>query len=457
MSSVKSHYNFVEANITEDIQILLKEIFFMQKVFVLDTNKIPLTPCRPKRARVLLKQGKAAVFRMFPFTIILKYEIQDASPRPLRTKIDPGSKKTGVAIISDSTGEVIFAAEIEHRGQVIKDSLASRRAIRKGRRNRNTRYRQARFLNRTRRKGWLPPSLESRISNIETWAKRLIRLSPIQAISQELVKFDMQLMENPEISGVEYLHGTLAGYETKEYLLEKWNRQCAYCGKKDVPLEIEHIKPKSKGGSDRISNLTLACRPCNEKKNSKSIEKFLKDKPDILKRVLTQMKKPLKDAAAINTTRWALFNRLKAIGLSVETGSGGLTKFNRTQRDLPKTHWIDAACVGRSTPEILKIDDVKSLEIKAMGHGKRQMCRVDKYGFPRTSAKSQKVVKGFQTGDMVKAVVTKGKKIGVYIGRVAVRISGYFNITNSHGVVQGISYKSCLKLHGCDGYNYIIN
>lgn len=429
----------------------------MQKVFVLDTNKTPLTPCRPKRARVLLKQGKAAVFRMFPFTIILKYEIQDASPRELRIKIDPGSKKTGIAILADSTGEVVFAAEIEHRGQAIKNSLDSRRAIRRGRRNRNTRYRQARFLNRTRPKGWLPPSLKSRISNIETWVKRLMRLSPIQTISQELVKFDMQLMVSPEISGVVYQQGTLVGYEVREYLLEKWNRECAYCGKKDVPLEIEHIKPKSKGGSDRISNLTLACRPCNEKKNSKSIEEFLKDKPDILKRVLAQTKTPLKDAAVVNTTRWALFNRLKAIGLSVETGSGGLTKFNRIKRDLPKAHWIDAACVGQSTPEVLHTDGIKPLNIKAMGHGKRQMCRVDKYGFPRTSAKSQKVVKGFQTGDMVKAVVTKGKKIGTYIGRISVRISGYFNITTSNGVVQGISYKSCLKLHGSDGYNYIIS
>ncbi|MBF0413975.1 MAG: RRXRR domain-containing protein, partial [Desulfamplus sp.] len=111
----------------------------MQKVFVLDTNKTPLTPCRPKRARVILKQGKAAVFRMFPFTIILKHEIHGASPRPLRIKIDPGSRKTGIAIVSvksipDSTGEVVFAAEIEHRGQAIKDSLDSRRAIRRGRR-----------------------------------------------------------------------------------------------------------------------------------------------------------------------------------------------------------------------------------------------------------------------------------------------------------------------------------
>jgi len=427
----------------------------MRKVFVLDTGKKPLTPCRPKRARIMLKQGKAAVFRMFPFTVILKYGIKDASPGPLRVKIDPGSKKTGIAVVSDSTGEVIFAAEIEHRGQAIKDGLDSRRAVRMGRRNRNTRYRKPRFLNRKKTEGWLPPSLESRISNIETWVKKLMRLSPIKSISQELVKFDTQLMENPEVSGAAYQQGTLAGYEIREYLLEKWDRKCAYCGNRDVPLEIEHIQPKSRGGSDRISNLTLACRACNEKKSSKSVEEFLKGKPEILKRILAQSKAPLKDAAAVNTTRWTLFERLKAVGLPVEIGSGGLTKFNRTQRGLPKAHWIDAVCVGQSTPKILKIDGIKPLEIKAAGHGKRQMCRVDRYGFPRTSAKSQKTVKGFQTGDMVKSVVTKGKKTGVYIGRVAVRLSGYFNITAGHGVVQGISYKSCVNLHKCDGYNYI--
>ncbi len=107
-------------------------------------------------------------------------------------------------------------------------------------------------------------------------------------------------------------------------------------------------------------------------------------------------------------------------------------------------------------PEIsgVKADGIKPLDIKACGHGKRQMCRMDKFSFPRTSAKSRKSVHGFQTGDMVKAVVTKGGKTGIYIGRAAVRISGYFNITANHGVVQGISYKNCRKLHRRDGYNY---
>ncbi|NWH07010.1 HNH endonuclease, partial [Desulfobacter latus] len=115
-------------------------------------------------------------------------------------------------------------------------------------------------------------------------------------------------------------------------LLEKWDRTCAYCGKTDIPLEIEHIVPKSKGGSNRVSNLTLACRACNRKKGNKSLEHFLSRKPRLLKRIQKQSKLPLKDAGAVNTTRWDLFRTLKKTGLPVETGSGGLTKFNRTTR-----------------------------------------------------------------------------------------------------------------------------
>ncbi|PCI27487.1 MAG: hypothetical protein COB67_08445, partial [SAR324 cluster bacterium] len=128
-----------------------------------------------------------------------------------------------------------------------------------------TRYRKPRFLNRTLPQGWLAPSLLSRVFNIETWVEKLCCFAPVKAISQELVRFDMQQMENPEISGKEYQQGTLAGYETKQYLLEKWNRTCVYCGAQNVPLEIEHIIPKSKGGSNRVSNLTLACVSCNQK------------------------------------------------------------------------------------------------------------------------------------------------------------------------------------------------
>ena len=201
----------------------------MSRVFVLDTNERPLTPCPPAQARRLLTRGKASVFRRYPFTIILKTAAPDAQPAPLRLKLDQGLKATGVALLDEENGQVVFAAEIAHRGHQVAEDLLSRRAIRRGRRNRHTRYRPARFRNRRRRAGWLPPSLESRIANVVTWTLRLMRLAPVAAISQELVRFDTQILQTPEISGVEYQQGTLAGYEVREYLLEKWGRRCAYC------------------------------------------------------------------------------------------------------------------------------------------------------------------------------------------------------------------------------------
>lgn len=418
-------------------------------VLVIDTNRKPLTPCKSSLARKLLNSGKAKVFRLYPFTLILNKEVAD-NPEPLTLKIDPGSKITGLALLSGCN--LLWVAELTHRGQGIKASLDLRRSLRRGRRNRHTRYRQARFLNRTRPKGWLAPSLQHRLETTLTWVNKMSRLTPINAVFQELVRFDLQQIENPEITGVEYQQGELAGYEVREYLLNKWERKCAYCGIENVPLQIEHIHPKAKGGSNRISNLCLACEPCNSKKGTQDIQVFLKKKPDILKRILAQAKRPLKDASAVNSTRWALFNRLKETDKRISTGSGGLTKFNRTRFQLPKTHFFDAACVG-STPEISVLAS-QPLQIKATGHGSRQMCRTDKWGFPSRYVPQFKLVKGFQTGDIVKAVVTSGKKLGTYAGRVAVRSTGNFNVSAKQGLIQGISHKYCFSIHQKDGYGY---
>ena len=268
----------------------------MSKVFVIDTNFKPLDPVHPAQARQLLRNKKAAVFRQFPFTIVLKESLPDIAVHPLRLKIDPGAKFSGLALVNDSTGEVLFAAQIKHRGFEIRESLTSRRQLRRSRRNRKTRYRQPRFLNRTRRDRWIAPSLKSRVDNIETWVKRLRKLAPIEAISQELVRFDLQLMRNPDIQGKEYQQGTLAGYETREYLLEKWNRQCAYCGAKDIRLQVEHIHPRAKGGSNSITNLTLSCEKCNTKKGTKDIKEFLKKDVSRLEKILDIAKRPLADA-----------------------------------------------------------------------------------------------------------------------------------------------------------------
>ncbi len=360
----------------------------------------PLAPCCPRRARRLLTEGKAAVWRRFPFTIILKRTVSEATPGPLRVKVDPGSKTTGMALVNDATGRMAWAAELNHRGQRIGDALLARKTLRRGRRQRTTRYRPARFANR-RRAGWLPPSLESRVSNVLTWITRVRKLAPVAAVSLELVRFDTQLLEHLVISGVEYQQGELAGYEVREYLLEKWGRKCAYCGVSGVPLQVEHIIPKARGGSNRVSNLTRACAPCNTAKGSMTAAEF--GLPD----VQAQAWLPLNDAAAVNASRWALCRHLQTAGLPVEVGTGGRTKWNRTQRGLPK------------------------------------------------APKATSVVAGMRTGDLVRVVVPAPSiKAGACVGRLAVRASGSCNIKISAGTVQGIHIRYCRPLQRGDGYRY---
>jgi 5-methylcytosine-specific restriction endonuclease McrA len=420
-------------------------------VFLIDSNKTPLNPVNPAQARKLLDSGKAAVFRRYPFTLILKRALANPNLYPLTLKIDPGSKFTGIALVTNQ-GNVIWGMELQHRGQQIKDALSHRRHVRRGRRNRNTRYRKAKFLNRKRPNGWLAPSLKHRVLTTITWVKRLHNFAPIGAIAQELVKFDTQAIQNPEISGTQYCAGTLHGCECREYLLEKWNRQCAYCGVEEVPLEIEHIQPKSKGGSDRISNLCLACRKCNQGKGNKDIKDFLKGKPDVLNRVLRQAKAPLKDAAAVNTTRWALFSVLKQTKLPVTTGTGGQTKFNRQRFELPKAHWIDAACVG--AVEALELVTTKILKVKATGFGGRQRCQTDKFGYPQKYRPLRPIL-GFCTGDIVRADVPKGKYAGTFIARVCPMSHGYgeFVIDKKR---RSIKLEYLTPVHRKDGYDYAL-
>jgi len=424
------------------------------RVFVLDKNLKPLDPCHQARARELLDKGRAKVFRRYPFTIVLQDRVFEASvTHSHRIKIDPGSKVTGIAVVQEERGRVTNALEVSHRGQQIKNSLESRRSLRRGRRNRKTRYRKPRFLNRTRRTGWLPPSLESRIANIETWVRRIRKVCPVTAVSQELVRFDLQQIQNPEISGVEYQRGELFGFEVKEYLLQKWNRRCAYCGVENVPFEIEHILARSKGGSNRVNNLCLSCHSCNQAKGNKPVEEFLKKKPEVLKRVMAQAKAPLKDAAAVNATRWELYRRLQSTGLPPEVGSGARTKFNRKTRRIEKRHWTDAANVGASTPERLLLNGVKPLIVKAKGHGIRQRCGTDKFGFPIRHAPAQKFFMGFQTGDLVNAHVLTGKYAGNYTGRIAIRFKPSFKLTTG-GKSFDVHPKYLRTIHKADGYEY---
>jgi 5-methylcytosine-specific restriction endonuclease McrA len=436
------------------------------KAFVLDVDKKPLMPCHPARARKLLKAGSAAVFKRYPFTIILKRSPSNHTKQPIDLKFDPGSKVTGMALVGQFKRgqEVLFGSELSHRGHVIKKALDTRRAIRRTRRNRKLRYREPRFNNRTGRKdGWLPPSLMSRVLNCQSWANKLQKLVPITAIAVETVRFDMQKEMNGDINGVEYQQGELQGYEVRQYLLQKWEHKCAYCDAKEVPLQIEHIVPKSKGGSNRVSNLTIACGPCNRKKGSILIKDFLKKKQGLLDKIKRQLKAPLKDAAAVNATRYAIGNVLKTLDLPVTFWSGGRTKWNRSQQGYPKEHWIDAACVGDKGDCVHIPKHPQILVISAKGHGNRHLVNIDKFGFPRKkkngetiAPNSVKRINGFQTGDMVNVTVTKGKYVGIFKNTriVSIAKTGSLKFNHPSGKPVGTSWKNFKAVQKSDGYTY---
>ncbi len=534
----------------------------MSKVPVLDTKKRVLEPCHPAVARRLLREEKAAVYKRYPFTIILKLEVPESQTGDYTLSIDPGSKCTGMAI-TDSENTVVAFFELHHR-KSIKKALSDRSGHRRSRRTRNCRHRAPRFDNRSRQSprlvngqwiyekvkntrktentfhrvsdamlkdkryewtrlrpspakhrektrlyyangkrmrtgdiyyekggkyyrynsnneahkqykkrypkkvytyspkkhsvkkrwrrvlkreysnaqkrnrreepqlyfsfiekeenpdnGWVAPSLMSRIYNIATWVNRLSKLYPIKKLAVEHVKFDMQLMDNSKISGEEYQQGKLQGYEIREYLLEKFGRKCYYCKEKNVPLEIEHIIPKAKGGTNRVDNLTLSCGPCNTKKGNLhpdeiNEEEHGKDFAERVKKASAAAKKPLKDAAAVNTIRWKIVETLKATGLEVFCGTGGKTKYHRSQAGLPKTHYYDAACVAG----VVKLPNMplSVLGIHAVGYGHRRdlgNCQTKQTapGFKRPYTRVEHAG-GFQKLDMVEMLTHKGKVVG---------------------------------------------
>ena len=417
-------------------------------VFVLDRSKKPLDMISHAKARILLKNRLAVVHKVYPFTIRLKDNSCVSNNRTYTVKLDPGSRTTGVAIVDDKN-QVVMLAEIEHRGHLIKKDLDSRRAVRRSRRSRKTRYRPARFLNRTRPKGWLAQSVKSRADNVINFIKKYKKLININKIMIENVSFDTaQMSSDTKLWGNDYQQGNLYNKNLREFVFSKTKGRCSYCEEKAT--EIDHIIPRSNGGTNSSYNLTPACRPCNKKKSNLSLKEFGK----LMNKDYSQLepKKLPKDAAIVQSARNYMIKEITKLVSNTTSYDAWLTKYNRDRLDLSKQHYYDALSVGNI--ENFRFLTDKVLQISAKGRGSRQMCLMDKFGFPRTKPKGSKLVKGFQTGDMVKAIVPKGLKKGEYLGKVAVRSSGYFNIQTKTQVIQDIGYKYCRLIQRSDGYSY---
>lgn len=431
-------------------------------VLVLDAHRRPLAPCRPARARILLRKGRAAVFRRYPFTIILKHVPTGPIRRDFELKVDPGSRCTGLAIVSHGRYRTrcVVGINLHHRGPQIKGKLQDRAVHRRARRARNLRYRPARFDNRTRAEGWLPPSVHHRYATTRTWTDRLGRWVPITRAAIEEVKFDTQKLRNPEIQGRGYQQGKLYNTQMREFLLYTYRHTCQYCkgASKDPVLEWEHRVPKSRGGSDALNNATLGCQTCNRHKGSQTPEEWLRSMGRKVMRgylravqlnipKLPRQHPPLRDAAVMNAIRYRLYDYCIALGLQPILTPGWVTKRCRLDTGYRKDHWIDAVCVGGVPVYIAPTH--RPLRVQATGTTRRQMCLTDAYGFPRTRAKGPSRVQGFRTGDHVRAVLPKGRFQGTHEGRVAVRSSGACQIGQA---VANTRY--LVKLHASDGYRY---
>ena len=421
-------------------------------VFVIDKHKRPCNTISAAYARILLFTKQAVIYKRFPFTIRLRNDNAVLKDRGYTIRLDPGSRTTGVAITDDKES-VVMLAELEHRGHVIKKNLDSRRAIRRFRRQRNTRYRPVRFLNRTRLQGWLAPSIRSRADNVINFVKKYKKLLNINKVMIENVSFDTaQMSSGNYLIGTDYQQGNLYNKNLRDFIFSKTKGRCSYCGEKAE--EIDHIVPRTKDGTNSTYNLTPACRSCNEKKSNLSLKEFGK----LMNRDYSKLepKKLPKNAAIVQSARNYMVKEITKIVPDTTTHDAWLTKYNRDQLGLSKQHYYDALSVGEIPTKFNFLTD-KVLIISAKGRGSRQMCRMDSYGFPRTSAKASKTVKGFQTGDMVKATVPTGSKAGEYLGRVAVRSRGYFDIKTKSSLAKDIGYKFCRLLQRNDGYSYNYN
>jgi RRXRR protein/HNH endonuclease len=372
------------------------------KVFVLSKEGKPLMPTTPRRARVWLKAKRARMVRQDPFTIRLRFATK-AHVQAAKVGVDTGSRCVGLA--ATTSGEVVFQAEVHLRDD-ITEKMTQRRQYRRNRRARKTRYREARYDNRRRPDGWLPPSLHSKSEATVKAVRFMASFLPIGWVRVEAGSFDTQKMQNPDIAHLEYQQGELYGYFLREYVLAKWQRKCAYCDAQGVPLEIEHIVPKSRGGSNRASNLTLACHACNQRKGQQTAAEFG------FPQVQAKARVPLKDAAHVSSLKSRVVHDLQAVfGESqVSITYGYETKYKRIQvLDLPKSHTNDAVAIACVIGEVVKpLEMVHQIHCLARGHYQRfnGLHSEHKCWAPRK-------VRGFKLYELVKA---KGE-VGYIAGR----------------------------------------
>ena len=386
-------------------------------VYVINKNGNPLMPCKPRKARILLHDGKAKVIEREPFTIQLLHG-SSGYKQDISLGIDAGSKHVGAS--ASTVKQEVYASQTELRGGDVVKLLSTRRELRHSRRNRTMRYRRARFLNRTGRKHkrWLAPSIENKITAHLRIVTDTHKILPITKVVVETASFDIQKIKNPNIKGKEYQRGEQLGFwNVREYVLFRDNHECQCChGKsKDKILNVHHIESRKVGG-DAPNNLITLCETCHIEYHKGNIK--------LPKNIRRGMR--FHDATFMGIMRWAFYNKLKELYDNVQMTFGYLTKSTRIQNNIAKSHTADAFCIaGNISARRLTYFFLQ----KQIRRHNRQIHRQKIYkGGRRKANQSSYLVKGFRLFDKVQYA---GQECFIF-GR---RSSGYFDLRKLDGTV----------------------
>lgn len=390
-------------------------------VYVLNKHGKPLMPCSPRKARVLLKSGKAKVAQRTPFTIQLRYG-SSGYKQAISFGVDAGTKHIGLSATTEK--RVVYEAEVLLRTDV-QELLATRRAYRRTRRNRKTRYRKSRFLNRRRKEGWLAPSIQNKVDTHLKVIHNVTRILPITKITVEVAQFDTQLLKNPEIHGVEYQQGEQLGFwNVREYVLFRDHHTCQWCRGKsgDRILNVHHRESRKTGGNSP-DNLVTLCETCHHKVHQEGLEEQVKRKTA-----------SLRDATQMTVLRWFVYHGIKRMYPEANLTYGYITKNTRIQHGLEKGHKTDARCIS-GNPLAAPADT--SYLIKQVRGQNRQLykAKIPKGGI-RKANKAPRYLFGYQLFDKV---LYNGQECFIF-GR---RSSGSFDLRMLDGtkITAGVSYK----------------